>query len=439
MKFKKVNLNLVTFLIVSLLILSSMGFAAPKNNKEVVVRLITSTGSLAKALPQYIEEFNKLNKGKIRVEAEAESMSSLLPKLMTQFITKVPTYDIIPVNSPWSGRLEKYLYSLDSLLKKDKLSANNLFGEKAMDSRTSKQGKVISLPISSAAHILFYRTDLFKEAGLKVPKTLSEYLNAARKLTKRSASGEVEVYGMGGFRSLGIGDDAQTLAYFLHPSGGRVLNAEKTDAHPSLKGPVTVGVLKFMNTVAKEGLCPNPLSWDQYTDRPAFAQGKLAMSIVYSPIASMIEDPKQSKVAGKVGYEVVKLERIGPEPSVAFASGWGFGIDKNSPNKNEAWEFIKYVTTNFDVQKDMGMKGLNDPSLLNVLGDSDFTAKIKSAGPIREIMTSFGFDLPQDVEQGTEIELIIHEEMQMMWAGRKTPEQVATALYDRIHKLMTGK
>lgn len=54
-------------------------------------------------------------------------------------------------------------------------------------------------------------------------------------------------------------------------------------------------------------------------------------------------------------------------------------------------------------------------------------------------MTSYGMDMPQDVEQGTEIEMIIHEELQLMWSGRKAPKAVANALYDRIHKLMTGK
>ncbi len=438
MKFRKFNLNWALILIVALALGSSVGLAAANDN-EVVVRIVTSTGSLAKALPDYIKQFNNLHKGKIRVEAEAENLNSLLPKLMTQFVTKTPTYDIIPVDTKWSRRMEKFLAPLNPLLKKDKLDAKAIFGAKTLISRSTRRGVITSLPISSAAQILFYRTDLFKAAGLSVPKTLDQYLAAARKLTKRSASGEVEIYGMGGIRSLAFSDDAPTLAYFLQAMGGRVLNAQKDDASPDLKKPVTLAVLEFLNTLNKEGLCPNPLSWDQYSDRSTFAQGKIAMSVVYSPIATVMEDPKQSKVVGKVGYAIIKLPRKGSQRSAAYSDGWGLGIDSNSPNKEAAWEFIKFITCNFNTQKSMAMSGMNDPSMLQVFDDPDYSAKVKSAGIIKEIMTSYGFDLASDVEQGNDVERIIHEELQLMYLGKKAPQQVANALYDRIHKVMTGK
>ncbi len=437
MKSRKMNLVLVMLLALVVVMASTVSFGAPK---EKVVKIITSTGSLAKALPDQIKAFNELHKGKYRIEAEAESLNSLLPKLMTQFITKVPTYDIIPVDGKWSRRIEKYLYPLDSYLKKDKLDANEIFGEKALAGRRDSKSKLTSLPVSSSAFILFYRTDLLQEAGIaKLPQTLPEYLNAARKLTKRSANGEVEVYGLGGFRAMGTADAAPALAYFLQARGARVLNSKKNDASPDLKKPVTLEVLEFMNTVVKEGLSPNPLSWDQYTDRQAFSQGKLAMSVIYSPIAGVMEDPKQSKVVGKVGYDILRCDRAGSEEPAAYSSGWGLGIDKNSSNKEAAWEFIKYITANEKVQKGMAMSGKNDPGMLSVLKDPEYAAKVKSVGPVREIMINYGMDMPQDVEQGTEIEMIIHEELQLMWSGRKAPKQVADALYDRIHKLMTGK
>ena len=437
MKSRKMNVVLVVLLALVVVMASTVSFGAPR---EKVVKIITSTGSLAKALPDQIKAFNELHKGKYRIDAEAESMNSLLPKLMTQFITRVPTYDIIPVDGKWSRRLEKYLEPLDPFLKKDRLNANEIFGEKALAGRRNEKKRLTSLPVSSSAFILFYRTDLLKEAGItKLPQTLPEYLEAARKLTKRSANGEVEVYGMGGFRAMGTADAAPALAYFLQARGARVLNSQKNDASPDLKKSVTLEVLEFMNTLVKEGLCPNPLSWDQYSDRQAFSQGKLAMSVIYSPIASVMEDPKQSKVAGKVGYAILRCDRAGSQEPAAYSSGWGLGIDKNSPNKEAAWEFIKFITATEKVQKDMAMSGKNDPAMLKVLKDPEYAAKVRSVGPIREIMTSYGMDMPQDVEQGTEIEMIIHEELQLMWSGRKAPKQVADALYNRIHKIMTGK
>jgi len=426
-------------LVVMVVMSSATAYLAPATGKEAVVRISVTTGLLAKALPPFIEKFNNMHKGEIRVEIDAQSLSGLLEKYMSQFITKKPTYDIVSVDTRWSSRLQRFLYPLNPLIKNDKLDVKELFGAKAINARSSKRGEITSIPVSSNAHILFYRTDLFKEAGLSVPKTLDEYLNAARKLTKRSGNGDVEIYGMGGLRSLQAGDDAPTLSYFLQPHGGRVLNPKKTDASPDLKRPVTIEVLQFLSTLAKEGLCPNPLSWDQYADRSAFLQGKLAMTLGYTDQNAPVEDPSQSKVAGKVGYALIQLDHVGSQPSTAFASGWGLGIDKNSPNKKEAWEFIKFITVDYNNQKSMAMTGLNNPSLLQIMNEPEYVNKIQSAKVVKEIMTTFGFDMPSDVEQGTGIEAIIHEELQMMYSGKKTPQQVANALYDRIHKLMTEK
>ncbi len=406
------------------------GLSHAQAKGEVVVRFVGPSGSAMKSWTPQINKFNDRYKGKYRVEPESEAKDPLLQKLVTQFISGAPTFDVVSLDGQWSPRLEPYLEPLDAFLKNDGMNINALYGAKRMKLLTFKTG-VVAMPMGFGAFTLFYRKDLFSQAGVKVPTTLAEYLSAARKLTKKGPDGRVEVYGTGGLRAKGGFDATATLSYFLLPSGGRVISPDGKGAHPSLKEPFTLEVLQFLKTINDEGLCPRPLSWDQNTDRPAFAQGKLAMSVVYSPLANMVEDPKESKVVGKVGYTPLKLKQIGPEESVAYANGWSLGIDKNSKVKPAAWEFIKFVTGT-EAQKDMALHANNPPTPLKVLDDPEYLRLMPSAPALREILTEYGFEIPTAVVQGTEVEKVIHEEIQLLFSNRKSPKDVANSLYKRI-------
>jgi ABC-type glycerol-3-phosphate transport system substrate-binding protein len=71
-----------------------------------------------------------------------------------------------------------------------------------------------------------------------------------------------------------------------------------------------------------------------------FQQGAAAMwldSIAWMPA---VEDPKQSKIVGKVGYSVVE----GPGNRYGAADPWGFIMNAYSKNKDAAWELIRWAT-----------------------------------------------------------------------------------------------
>ncbi len=60
-------------------------------------------------------------------------------------------------------------------------------------------GKLYFFPTNWNNVVVFYNKDLFDAAGIPYPKkswTWSEFLDAAQKLTKRDASGQVTQYGM---------------------------------------------------------------------------------------------------------------------------------------------------------------------------------------------------------------------------------------------------
>ncbi len=65
------------------------------------------------------------------------------------------------------------------------------FSQRALELTQSKSGAQLAVPSDGWAQLLFYRTDLFKKAGLKPPTTYAAIQKAAETLTKAGTAGIV--------------------------------------------------------------------------------------------------------------------------------------------------------------------------------------------------------------------------------------------------------
>ena len=183
--------------------------------------------------------------------------------------------------------------------------------------------------------ILFYRKDLFKAAGVAVPKTWAQYLAAAKKLNGSGVSGNSLI--------AKSGDVSMFLVdwYTRFVNSGAPLMSGSPQAKnytPRLTSPQAVAALQHMVDCvqyADKGV----QSYDFTASTDAFSAGKTAMMLMWSTIGGPVYNPKSSKVAGKVDVGVP------PGKGTAVRGGWGMGIPKNAPNKDGAWTVIAYLTS----------------------------------------------------------------------------------------------
>jgi multiple sugar transport system substrate-binding protein len=183
--------------------------------------------------------------------------------------------------------------------------------------------------------ILFYRKDLFKAAGVKVPTTWGQYLDAAKKLHGNGVSGNSMI--------AKSGDVSMFLVdwYTRFANSGGVLMSGTPQAKnfsPRLTSPAAVAALQHMVDCveyADRGVS----SYDFTASTDAFSAGKTAMMLMWSTIGGPVYSPKTSKVATKVA--------VAPPPGkgTAVRGGWGMGIPKNAKNKDAAWTVIAYLTS----------------------------------------------------------------------------------------------
>lgn len=181
---------------------------------------------------------------------------------------------------------------------------------------------------------MYMNVDLFKKAGLdadKPPKTLDEWLAAMKKLT----SGETQV----GFairhkgHPVGITDK---FLPFAHAYGARMLSPDLEKATGFANSPEMVAALQFFgDLVLKDKVASLALG----NPEDAFGQKRAAVIFRESWFFGWVQ-----KNAPDVKFKVAALPCAKTCPGAGALFPWTNLVYKNSPNKQVAWEFIRFIS-----------------------------------------------------------------------------------------------
>lgn len=130
-------------------------------------------------------------------------------------------------------------------------------------------GHVWALPEALSTRLMYYRTDLFDEAGLEPPKTWTEFVEAAKQLNEPGSQ-----YG---FCVQGEGDEViWNYTYFLYGAGGKYTDESDQWA---VNQPANVEALQMMTGLTnKEKVTqPNPTGTGLDTAQELLVKGECAM------------------------------------------------------------------------------------------------------------------------------------------------------------------
>lgn len=204
------------------------------------------------------------------------------------------------------------------------------------------RGKVYTLPITPSVQLLFYRKDLFENAGirrlyqerykeeLKIPDSFEKYNRIAEFFTKLDSTEYNVKYGT----SITLGNFGVAATEFLARFFSHKENLYDENGKIMINNEYGKKALLELIDAAKNS--PNKESRWWTTSAKDFSDGQTAMMITFSNYASEILGV-QSKIADKVGCAMVP----GGNP---IYGGGALGISKNSNHKKEAIEFIKWLS-----------------------------------------------------------------------------------------------
>ena len=199
-------------------------------------------------------------------------------------------------------------------------------------------GPLYSVPVLAESYILAYRKDLFDQYKIKVPTTIEEMADAARLVKKNAGIDGIVARGTPAVPTVATGFISGIKSY---TDGNWHELDDKLNA--TFHDPRSV---KFTQTWVDMVRASGPANWANmtwYDAMESFAAGQAGMIADADFFAATYEDPKKSKVAGKVGYALIPAGPGGK--TYAGLWTWGLGMSKATKNKEAAWLFIQWATS----------------------------------------------------------------------------------------------
>ncbi len=367
-------------------------FGATAQSKSI--RVLLANHPYADVLKPLVGEYEKLTGVKVNVESYDENQ--LTQKLTTEFATRASTVDVFMTRPLQEGKMffrNGWYEPLASNLKNAKKTPSAYdFDDytKSSVNATTYNKTVHAIPLVTEWQVLYYRTDLFKQAGLTPPKTLDELVAAAKKLTDPSK----DQYGI---VSRGQRGAAVTqFSSYLYNYGGDFL----TDGKAAVDSPAAIEAFKFYGKMLKEYGPPGVtnMSWAQ--GQALFQAGKVAMWTDASVFLGNLKDASKSQVPDKVGVAMLPAGPKGNSPFIVVS--WAMAVSKQSKNKDQAYDFLMWATSKDMAKRAMIEKGItmarasvwSDPGVLAKFDPQLAETAIK-IGPIgtpydRPVMTAVG-------------------------------------------------
>lgn len=300
------------------------------------------------------------------------------------------------------------------------------------DTYTLFNGRRWGLPYDGDTHVLFYNTEIFDRNGLKPPTTWDEFLTATKTITEAESANGIYGTALCGFKApIIIGS---TYANRLAGFGGSFLDA---DGKPALTTDAAVAAAQALLDVAPYAL-PTPLETAFDQALPAFLNGQVATLDFWTDLGVYAEGP-DSKIKGK--WDVVQMPVGGSNTKnvAPLNAGFCFAISSGSQNKDLAWEFVKFATSN----KDYHLKLLTttgsgiDPTRISELESpvyAGFAPKVQKAAS-----AALGDAFPwPTIPQSPDLMQVLSDELALALAGEKDARTALTDAQGAWETILAG-
>lgn len=242
----------------------------------------------------------------------------------------------IMYNKPFTlSRFKDYLLDLSDL--KDIVADNTLAEGYATD------GKILGIPEKSVSDYVFYWSDMFTQAGVEIPQTWNELIEASKKLQEYFGAKDKDYSAI----AIGAKDEWPTYSFTefmpaLIGGNGQNWNTMATQDAPFAEGTDINKAYNMVYNLFNAGVCgKDPLGIGQDQAVGLFAQKKASIIVSGPWCLANIKDGTDDTQGLKTFYLPVREEVT--EPFNIVAQGDNFmGVTTHSKNPELAREFVKF-------------------------------------------------------------------------------------------------
>ncbi|MDR7145176.1 extracellular solute-binding protein [Rhizobium sp. BE258] len=213
--------------------------------------------------------------------------------------------------------------------------------DEAKKFRTCASGKLMGYSPNGNVQLFYYRDDVLKEKGLKVPVTFDQVLDNCKVLQNPPDS-----YGYLQRGEKGDSIYYDFMAYLLSYGGSIEKDAANGDFTVTVNSPEVKQALDKFIEISKSCGPQNYASLGQGDLIQLIQTGKGLQAHAVVAAFPNFDDPKKSAVIGKVNAAVLPKAKVDGEPGVAIGN-WVLAVPKNASDdgKKGALAFSKWFIT----------------------------------------------------------------------------------------------
>lgn len=316
-------------LVTALLLLLIAGCSGGSDDREVV--RFWAMGREGEVVAELIPEFERLHPG-IRVDLQQIPWTAAHEKLLTAFAGRV-TPDVAQLGSSWVPELVALgaLEPLDRRIAGSQIVKPNDFFPGGWAGNDINR-RIWGIPWYSDTRILFYRSDLLRDAGFaEMPDNWGDWVRAMRAVKQRGNPRDFAIF-------LPINEYEPLLAFALQQpdpllrAGGRYGN---------FQSPGFVRASNFYLELFNQELAPRATNTQISNIYAEFAKGRFAF-IITGPW-NIGEFESRMPPGRQDDWMTAPLP--GPNgPGLSIAGGSSLAIFARSERKPAAWKLIEYLS-----------------------------------------------------------------------------------------------
>jgi N,N'-diacetylchitobiose transport system substrate-binding protein len=217
-------------------------------------------------------------------------------------------------------------------------------------------GKIYGVPYYAGSRLVTYRTDLYRQAGIKIPTSMAEFTAGARKLAARNKDKS--------FSPVYIaGTDWYIAMSFVHDYGGKIAITRKGKWVGQLdKPPALAGLAAFKRFFEAASRASKTTDESRPQPYDVYAQGNAASIVGPGWFSCCVGDANKSRTA-----QFVMPSRTKGQPMPGFLGGSDLAVPIGA-NREKAVAWIRAFTDNASMTA-LRAKG-NIPNTTSLLGNS---------------------------------------------------------------------
>ncbi|MGC0250573.1 ABC transporter substrate-binding protein [Pseudactinotalea sp. Z1748] len=356
-----------------------------RNYEGSELNLLFNEHPLANALSAQLPEFEDLTG--IDVTLETLTETDYMVRVLTELQAGSSDYDVLMTSQPMNYQYAAagWLEELDPWVEDERYTAPDWDFDDFFDAAIASQrwdttewggageGSLWALPANEEGYALFYRQDILEDAGVEVPQTIDELIEAAERLDGYEFEGQT----VSGFVSRGdrTFPTLNPFSTFFLAHGA----VDIVDGQAAINSPESIAATQqWVDLMSHAPQAAATYTW--YEAQQDFLAGNAAFYIDADHMAPDFER-EGSNIAGKVGYA---LPPEGPAGRGSSMWIWSLGMNAHSEDKGAAWLFMQWATSK-EVMTEAIDHGNMNPTRVSVAEGPEMSAATEDWGDYNEV------------------------------------------------------